>query len=276
MKNKSFSSCVFALSLVATLTACGGDVKGQLGLRREGPDEFAVERKPKLEVPPSFKLRPPSPGEDPLNSTSPRDEARKALLGDGKEETPSETTAETPAASADDPLATLDTSLPPLPTTTDPMDDLKDSSEKISEKTELEVVDPTKTSSAAEGPKDSGLEVVAPDAAAGTAETKKPEPQPAAEKTEGENALLKKAGVDEKDDNIRSVLKKEYNEEQDQGVIGTLENISNNNFDKTIVEPAGEKERIESNKKENKPITEGETPAKSINHDKSFLEKIFN
>ena len=68
-----------AICALLFLSACGGDVKGDLGLRKDGPDEFAVERKPKLEVPPSFKIRPPVEGAEPLNVTSPQKEAKEAL-----------------------------------------------------------------------------------------------------------------------------------------------------------------------------------------------------
>ena len=218
------------LSLLV-LSACGGNVKENLGLTREGPDEFAVERKPKLEVPPSFKLRPPTPGEDPLNVSTPRDDARKALIGEQPAETKPETTAE-PASDA----ATTETK-------------------------PLEIVPPATTEPADTGSNNAATSNIM---------------DLAPERTEGENLFLKNAISDSKDDNIRSILKQEYKQEQDQGVLGSLENLSNDNFDKTVVDPAAEKERIQTNKKENKPITEGETPAKSINHDKSVIEKIFN
>lgn len=238
--------------MAASLSACAGDVKENLGLRMDGPDEFAVERKPKLEVPPSFKLRPPTPGEDPLNNNSPRDAARDALLG----------TTEKPK--------TADASGEALPNT-DPLAGLTD---------DFKLSNPA--DDAAAKPAEDKIEVPAENPAEvkteSTPEAKAAEPAPvaAAEKSEGENALLKSAGATDGDPAIRAKLKEEYREEQDVGVVGTLEKISNDNFDKTVVDPAAEKERIVTNKKENKPITEGETPAKSINDDKSVLEKIFN
>lgn len=173
-----------AILALLILSACGGDTKGQLGLRKEGPDEFAVERKPKLEVPPSFKMRAPTPGEAPLNEVKPEDAARAALINSA--------------------------------------------------------------------------------------------PAEAGEKSEGENILLNKLGVAEADPQIKDTLRKEYNEEQDKGILEKIESISDNNLNKTLVDPEKEKERIETNKKEGKPITEGETPAKSINHDKSVIDKILN
>jgi hypothetical protein len=44
-----------------SLTACG-DVREDLGLGRNAPDEFAVVDQPPLSMPPDFDLRPPQPG----------------------------------------------------------------------------------------------------------------------------------------------------------------------------------------------------------------------
>ena len=71
------------LSLSLTLlTACqGNDVKETLGMKIDAPDEFAVERKPRLEIPPSFQLRPPAPGEAPVNVADTRDLAKEQVTG---------------------------------------------------------------------------------------------------------------------------------------------------------------------------------------------------
>ena len=71
---------IASLALAMTITGCSGDVKEQLGLKRDVPDEFAVERKPQLEVPPEFKIRPPAPGERPLNQKAISEEAKDILL----------------------------------------------------------------------------------------------------------------------------------------------------------------------------------------------------
>lgn len=214
------------------LSACSGNMKENLGLKHDGPDEFAVERKPKLEVPPSFKLRPPTPGEDPLNTVTPRDSAREALVGK-----PDADTVATPA--------TDESNAVPLTGTPQGADD------------------------AAPAP-------AATDGANGASSGNAAAPLAATPPSEGENALLKGAGASEADPAIRGVLKKEYNEEQDKDVIDKLRSLSDDNFDKTVVDPTKEKARIDENKKEDKPITEGETPAKSINNDKSVIDKIFN
>lgn len=72
MKSHKF----FALAFMVSLTACSGDVKETLGLKRDAPDEFAVERRPKLDLPPEFKLRPPVSDGSALRESSIRDELR--------------------------------------------------------------------------------------------------------------------------------------------------------------------------------------------------------
>jgi hypothetical protein len=54
-------ACVTAVSL---LTACssGGNWKQALGIEPTSPDEFAVESRAPLTIPPDFDLRPPAPG----------------------------------------------------------------------------------------------------------------------------------------------------------------------------------------------------------------------
>lgn len=77
MKNRN----LLALALLISVSACGGDVKETLGMRRSAPDEFAVERRPKLDVPPEFKLRPPVAGDLGLKESAIRDELRTEVLG---------------------------------------------------------------------------------------------------------------------------------------------------------------------------------------------------
>ena len=54
-------ACIAAVSL---LTACssGGNWKQALGIEPTSPDEFAVESRAPLTIPPDFDLRPPAPG----------------------------------------------------------------------------------------------------------------------------------------------------------------------------------------------------------------------
>lgn len=57
------------------LAACGGNVRGNLGLKKEAPDEFMVISNPPLSVPPDFSLRPPQA----KNAAKPgRDVSKKA------------------------------------------------------------------------------------------------------------------------------------------------------------------------------------------------------
>jgi hypothetical protein len=72
---------LFIVALFFALPACSGDVKETLGMRRDAPDEFAVERRPKLDVPPEFKLRPPLASEDGLKESQIRDELQANVLG---------------------------------------------------------------------------------------------------------------------------------------------------------------------------------------------------
>ena len=78
----------YLLILPVFLFACGGDVKEQLGLRRNAPDEFAVERRPALDLPPEFKLR--APGSEDTAKPEPRDEAKELLFGEPVEVSPTE------------------------------------------------------------------------------------------------------------------------------------------------------------------------------------------
>ncbi len=70
-----------ALALLAVPTGCGG-LKSALGLGKSSPDEFAVVRHAGLAVPPNFDLRPPEPGAARPQAISPREDARKAVVGE--------------------------------------------------------------------------------------------------------------------------------------------------------------------------------------------------
>jgi len=73
-----------AAVLAATLSACGGGVGEVLGLENKPPDEFSVVKRAPLTLPPDYGLRPPEPGRAELNSVTPRDSARQAVLGTDK------------------------------------------------------------------------------------------------------------------------------------------------------------------------------------------------
>src|SRR5438067_2134766 len=49
------------LALILLLPGCTG-VRRAIGLENVGPDEFAVESRAPLTIPPDFDLRPPQPG----------------------------------------------------------------------------------------------------------------------------------------------------------------------------------------------------------------------
>lgn len=69
------------LAVGVGLSACGNDVKQQLGFTREAPDEFTVMQRAPLSLPPDFALRPPQPGAVRPQEGSEKDRARDALLG---------------------------------------------------------------------------------------------------------------------------------------------------------------------------------------------------
>lgn len=70
------------LLLPFVVASCQGDVRDNLGLTREAPDEFAVERRPSLEVPPQFKLLPPSEGGSDIYISNTRETAKTAIFGE--------------------------------------------------------------------------------------------------------------------------------------------------------------------------------------------------
>ncbi len=68
-----------------TLTACGLNVRDELGLNRESPDEFAVVTRAPLEIPSHLALPPPIPGMPRPQETSAIDQAKQAVLGNDAE-----------------------------------------------------------------------------------------------------------------------------------------------------------------------------------------------
>jgi Protein of unknown function (DUF3035) len=67
--------CIGALSL---LSACGG-FKQMIGLDQPMPDEFAVESRAPLTVPPDFDLRPPEPGAPRPQEKSAEQQAQQVM-----------------------------------------------------------------------------------------------------------------------------------------------------------------------------------------------------
>lgn len=72
-------SCVLATFL---LSGCN-NFKQTIGLAPQAPDEFAVESRAPLTVPPEFDLRPPAPGAPRPQDANPAASAQQALLAAG-------------------------------------------------------------------------------------------------------------------------------------------------------------------------------------------------
>src|ERR1700758_4412875 len=69
---------LFCLVAGPTLVACA-DFKRAVGIERTSPDEFAVESRAPLTMPPDYDLRPPQPGAPRPQEQSTADKAKQAL-----------------------------------------------------------------------------------------------------------------------------------------------------------------------------------------------------
>lgn len=69
---------VACLSASLLLPGCTG-FRQAIGLDRVGPDEFAVESRAPLTIPPEFELRPPQPGAPRPQEATAADKARKVI-----------------------------------------------------------------------------------------------------------------------------------------------------------------------------------------------------
>ena len=69
---------VACLSASLLLSGCTG-FRQAIGLDRVGPDEFAVESRAPLTIPPEFDLRPPQPGAPRPQEASSADKARRVI-----------------------------------------------------------------------------------------------------------------------------------------------------------------------------------------------------
>ncbi len=80
--------------------------------------------------------------------------------------------------------------------------------------------------------------------------------------SDAESSLLNKAGAGQSQADIRAVVNKEATEGSNdkRPVIKKLLDIGNDEPIATVVDPAKEAERIQTNKKSGQPITAGETP----------------
>jgi len=68
-----------AVVLTLALTACSG-MKKQMGLTKQPPDEFRVQARAPLSMPPDFNLRPPREGEPRPQEGTPQQQARRAVF----------------------------------------------------------------------------------------------------------------------------------------------------------------------------------------------------
>lgn len=70
---------VCALGLTLGLSACSG-VKESLGMGKQPPDEFRVQARAPLSMPPDFNLRPPREGAPRPQEGTPQQQARSAVF----------------------------------------------------------------------------------------------------------------------------------------------------------------------------------------------------
>src|SRR5712672_4837484 len=63
----------------ALLVGACTSIRQMVGLDRVGPDEFAVESRAPLTIPPDFELRPPAPGAARPQEVTAAERARKAI-----------------------------------------------------------------------------------------------------------------------------------------------------------------------------------------------------
>ncbi len=73
---------VLGLSTAVLVAGCGG-FRQMVGLDRTTPDEFAVESRAPLTIPPEFDLRPPAPGAARPQEQTAADRARRAMESAG-------------------------------------------------------------------------------------------------------------------------------------------------------------------------------------------------
>jgi hypothetical protein len=108
---------VAGFAAIVLLAGCS-DLKQAIGMDPVGPDEFAVESRAPLTIPPEFDLRPPQPGARPPHQVTAAEKARQAINtagpGEpGKQDVPALTPEEGAGLSAqpETPQAVADNSL---------------------------------------------------------------------------------------------------------------------------------------------------------------------
>ncbi len=81
MKRQTVKATGIFLVLMAAIGLSGCDsVQRAISGGKNAPDEFAVYKRPPLSLPPDYALRPPEPGREQLETYSPREQARAAIL----------------------------------------------------------------------------------------------------------------------------------------------------------------------------------------------------
>ena len=93
------ASLVGASLLLLVLSGCGG-MRAVLGMDQVGPDEFAVESRAPLLIPPDFNLRPPQPGATRPNEVTAAERARRVVDSAGPGE-PGKQATSAPRASSE-------------------------------------------------------------------------------------------------------------------------------------------------------------------------------
>ncbi len=81
MRIRSVLSLVVGFAVIIGLAGCGDRSGNILGFEKSVPDEFAVVKHAPLTLPPNYGLRPPRPGATRPQAVSPRDEAKKSVIG---------------------------------------------------------------------------------------------------------------------------------------------------------------------------------------------------
>lgn len=84
-RRRTFPFTIACLSLASLASGCS-DFRQMVGMDPISPDEFAVESRAPLTIPPDFDLRPPQPGAARPQEATAADRARKVIeaAGPGK------------------------------------------------------------------------------------------------------------------------------------------------------------------------------------------------
>jgi hypothetical protein len=92
------------------LSGCS-DLRQAIGMDRVGPDEFAVESRAPLTIPPEFDLRPPQPGAPRPQDATAAEKARKVIDTAGPGEPGKQATAASQALQVGGATSTADPSM---------------------------------------------------------------------------------------------------------------------------------------------------------------------